>query len=96
MRRWMAAIVAILTVMLSCFGGLIVGAIAGALTSPVQLFDRGTSDPELLLIGAFFGLLVGFYFGIWAAMGIMDRAAAKSRPWDPSTRNAGSLEDRSR
>ena len=97
MKRWMAAIVAISTVILSGFDGLIVGAIVGALISPVQLFDRGTSDPELLLVGAFIGLLVGFYFGIWAAMGIVDRAAAKRRrPRESSTQIAGSLEDRSR
>ena len=93
----MAAIVAILTVILCSFSGLIVGAFVGNSIAPADLFEvTGNPDQGLLLVGAFFGLLVGFYLGIWAAMGIMDHAAAKPRPRDPSTRNAGSLEDRSR
>ncbi|HET6790788.1 MAG TPA: hypothetical protein VFI35_04300 [Actinomycetota bacterium] len=93
MKRWMAAIVAILTVILSSFGGMIVGAIVGNLIVPARFGWGGDSDPGLLLVGGFFGVLVGFYLGIWAAMGIMDHAAAKPRPRDPSTQNSGSLED---
>jgi hypothetical protein len=78
MKRWMAAIVAVLTVILSSFGGMIVGAIVGHLIVPAELFDdAGNADPGLLLVGAILGLLGGFYFGTWAAMGIVDHAAAK-------------------
>jgi uncharacterized protein YneF (UPF0154 family) len=78
MKRWMAAIVAILTVILSSLGGMIAGAIVGNLIVPAELFDdAGNPDPGLLLVGAILGLLGGFYFGIWAAMGIVDHAAAK-------------------
>jgi hypothetical protein len=78
MKRWIAAIVAILTVILSTFGGMIVGAIAGNLIVPAELFDdAGNADPGLLLVGAILGILGGFYFGTWAAMGIVDHAAAK-------------------
>ena len=94
MRRWVAAIVAILTVTLSSFGSMIVGAIVGNLIVPARFGWEGDSDPGLLLVGALLGLVVGFYMGIWAAMRIMDHAAAKPRPWDPSTRNSGSHEDR--
>lgn len=94
MKRWMAAIVAILAVILSSFGGLIVGTLVGNWIAPAELFEvTGDPDHGLLLVGAFLGLLVGFYLGIWAAMGIMDHVTAKPRPKDPSTRNAGSLED---
>ena len=96
MNRWMAVILATATVIISSFGGLIVGALVGNLIVPVRLFDL-RSDPSGLILGAILGLLVGFYFGIWATMGIVDRAAAKRRrPREPSTQNAGSLEDRSR
>jgi uncharacterized protein YneF (UPF0154 family) len=96
MRRWMAAIVAILTVILSSFSGMIVGAFVGASIAPADLFDP-TGDHGFLLVGAILGLVVGFYLGIWAAMGILDRAAAKRRrPRDPSTQIAGWLEHRSR
>jgi F0F1-type ATP synthase assembly protein I len=96
MKRWMAAILATATVIISSFGGLIVGAIVGSLIVPVRLFDL-RSDPSGLIAGAILGLLGGFYFGMWAAAGILDRAAAKRRrPREPSTQNAGSLEDRFR
>ena len=78
MKRWMAAIVAVLTVILSSFGGMIVGAIVGNLIVPAELFDDGGNpDAGLLLVGAILGLLAGFYLGIWAAMGIVDHTAAK-------------------
>lgn len=96
MSRWMAVIVAILTVILSSFGGLIVGAIVGNLIVPVRLFDL-RSDPSGLIAGAILGLLGGFSFGMWAAAGILDHAAASRQgPRDPSRRNSGSLEDRFR
>jgi hypothetical protein len=77
MPRWMAAIVAILTVVLSSFGGMIVGAFVGNLIVPARFGWGRDSDPGLLLVGALLGLLGGFYFGIWAAMGIgrSDRTA---------------------
>ena len=99
MKRWMAAILAILTVILSSLGGVIVGAIVGNLIVPFELFDdAGNPDSGLgVLAGAILGLLGGFFFGIWAAMGILDHVAAKRRPpRDPSAQNAGSLEHRSR
>jgi uncharacterized protein YneF (UPF0154 family) len=97
MKRWMATVIAILTVILSSFGGMIVGAIVGNLIVPARFGWGGDSDPGLLLVGAILGLVVGFYLGIWAAMRIMDRAAAdRERPRDPSTRNPGSLRHRSR
>ena len=92
MKRWMAAIVATVTVIISSFGGLIVGALVGSSIVPFRLFDV-TSDPSGLIVGAILGLLGGFYFGIWAAMGIMDRAEAdRERPRDLSTENSGWLE----
>ncbi|MGH2641381.1 MAG: hypothetical protein ACRDGO_06755 [Actinomycetota bacterium] len=92
----MAAILAVLTVILSGFGGIIVGALVGSSIVPFRLFDV-SSDPSGLIVGAIFGVLVGFSFGIWAAMGIMDHAAAKRQPpRDPSTENSGWLGDRSR
>jgi hypothetical protein len=77
MPRWMAAIVAILTVILSSFGGMSVGAIVGNLIVPARFGWGADSDPGLLLVGALLGLLGGFSFGIWAAMGIVEGAAAK-------------------
>jgi hypothetical protein len=75
----MAAIVATLTVILSVFGGMVVGALVGNLIVPARFGWGGDSDPGLLLVGALLGLLGGFYFGIWAAMGILDKAATKRR-----------------
>ena len=73
------------------------GAIVGNLIVPARFGWGADSDPGLLLVGALLGLLGGFYFGIWAAMGILDHAAAKRRrPKDPSTQNSGWLEHRSR
>ena len=96
MKRWMAAILAILTVILSSFSGTIVGALVGSSIVPFRLFDV-SSDPSGLIVGAIFGVLVGFSFGIWAAMGIMDRAEAdRERPRDLSTENSGWLEHRPR
>jgi hypothetical protein len=78
MKRWMAAVAAVLTVILSSFVGMIVGAIVGNLIVPADLFDDGGNlDTGLLLVGVILGLLGGFYFGIWAAMGIVAHAAAK-------------------
>lgn len=99
MKRWMAAILAILTVILSSFGGIIVGAIVGNVIVPFELFDdTGDPDPGLgVLVGAILGLLGGFFFGIWAAMGIADHAAPMGRlPKDPSNQDSGSLDHRSR
>ncbi|MGH2640380.1 MAG: hypothetical protein ACRDGO_01635 [Actinomycetota bacterium] len=92
----MAAILAILTVILSSCSGMIVGAVVGSSIVPFRLFDV-SSDPSGLIAGAILGLVGGFSFGIWAAMGIMDHAAANRRePRDLSTENSGWLEHRSR
>ena len=78
MPRWIAAIVAILTVVLSSLGGMIVGALVGNSIAPAHLIDfSGDPDHGLLLFGALLGVLGGFYLGIWAAMGIVESAAAK-------------------
>jgi len=99
MKRWMAAILAILTVILSSVGGIIVGAIVGYVILPFQLFaEAGNPDAGLgVLVGAILGLLGGFFFGIWAAMGILDEVAPRGRlPKDPPKRDPGSLDHGSR
>ena len=79
MSRAIAAIVAILTVIFTSLGGTIVGALVGNLIVPARLDWTGVSGPGLLLVGAFVGLIGGFGFGIWAAMRIVDDAAAQRR-----------------
>ncbi len=46
MKRWMAAIVAILTVILASLAGLIVGALVGILIVPFRSFDLGSDPPD--------------------------------------------------
>jgi hypothetical protein len=79
MNRGIAAIVAILTVVFSSFGGTIVGALVGNLIVPARLDWTGVSGPGLMLVGAFVGLIGGFGFGLWAAIRIVDDAAAQRR-----------------
>jgi F0F1-type ATP synthase assembly protein I len=85
MKKGIAAIVAISTVIFTSFGGMIVGAIVGNLIVPARLDWTGVSGPGLLLVGAFLGLIGGFVFGIRAAMRIVDDAAA-ARNHRPDTR----------
>jgi uncharacterized protein YneF (UPF0154 family) len=96
MPRWMAAIVAILTVVFSSFGGMIVGAFVGNLIVPARFGWGRDSDPGLLLVGALLGLLGGFFFGIWAAMGIAESAAAKRARAAEGRVDRPSRSDRSR
>jgi F0F1-type ATP synthase assembly protein I len=79
MNRGIVAIVAILAVIFSSIGGMIVGAIVGNLIVPARLDWTGVSGPGLLLVGAFVGLIGGFILGIRAAMRIVDHAAAGRR-----------------
>ena len=79
MNRGIAAIVAILTVIFSSFVGTIVGALVGNLIFPARLDWTGVSGPGLMLVGAFLGLIGGSGFGIWAAVSIVDDAAAQRR-----------------
>jgi hypothetical protein len=85
MNSGIAAIVAILTVIFSSFGGTIAGALVGNLIVPARLDWTGVSGPGLLLVGAFLGLIGGSVFGIRAAMRIVDDAAA-ARKHRPDTR----------
>lgn len=79
MSRWTAAIVAILAVILSSIGGMILGGIVGNLIVPARLDWSAQSGPGLLIVGAIVGLLGGFGYGIHAAMRIVDDAAAERR-----------------
>ena len=76
MKKGTAAFVGTITVIGSCLGGTIVGAIVGNLIVPARLDWSAQSGPGLLLVGAIVGLFGGFAFGIWAAMRIVDNAAA--------------------
>jgi F0F1-type ATP synthase assembly protein I len=79
MNRGVAAIVGILTVIFSSFGGTIVGALVGNLIVPARLDRTGVSGPGLMLVGAFLGLIGGSGFDLRAAMRIVDDAAAQRR-----------------
>ena len=76
MNRWAAGIVAILAVILSTIGGMIVCGIVVGLIAPPRLDWSAQSDPGLLIVGAIVGLVGGFVYGIHVAMRIVDGAAA--------------------
>ena len=75
MNRWAAGIVAMLAVILSTIGGMILCAIVVGLIAPPRLDWSAQSDPGLLVVGAIVGLVGGFAYGIHIAMRIVDGAA---------------------
>jgi F0F1-type ATP synthase assembly protein I len=77
MERWTARVLAVVVVISGTIGGAIVGAFIGNLIVPARLDWSAESDPGLMLIGAFVGMVAGFAFGLWAAMCIVDEARTR-------------------